>query len=321
MMTHTDKHYDAEAVRAALSIPEYLAHVGEGALRTAPGGWRGPCPLCGGSDRATKFSVHRAGEVAKCHGCDWGGDVFSLIMEREGLSFPQAVRRAAELGDMEPDGIDPAPREGREARRNSQREGEQAGRREEEQQNRACWEGLAHRSGPGEAYLHGRGLAAVRHPDVVRFNEHHAVCVPLRSLDDGRVLNVAQRRITEGEPKVLLCRGPGVGCFGDVRHLAETSGPVVVTEGVMDYLTALVRAECRLPLGARDAGGIVRVVEALAPHLRDRGVVLVMHPDEAGRRGVGRAASRAKALGVPETKIQVLEPVTGDLNDAWEAQR
>ncbi|MCV5785082.1 CHC2 zinc finger domain-containing protein, partial [Escherichia coli] len=36
----------------------------------------------------------------KCFGCGKGGNVFTFLMEIEGLSFPEAVRRVAEISGI-----------------------------------------------------------------------------------------------------------------------------------------------------------------------------------------------------------------------------
>ena len=92
--------YDLEEIRSAVGIPAYLETIGH-TIRKTITGWRGPCPLCGGSARATKFTISRDGNVAKCHACDWGGDLYSLIKQVQSLGFLEAVGVAAELAGIE----------------------------------------------------------------------------------------------------------------------------------------------------------------------------------------------------------------------------
>ena len=54
----------------------------------------GLCPFH--SEKTPSFSLDDEKQLFHCFGCGTGGDVFTLVMEKENLSFPEAVRYLAE---------------------------------------------------------------------------------------------------------------------------------------------------------------------------------------------------------------------------------
>ena len=66
--------------------------------------WKALCPFH--EEKTASFTVNpeRGHGTFKCFGCGKGGNAFGFLMEREGLSFPEAVRLlAAEKGIVVPD--------------------------------------------------------------------------------------------------------------------------------------------------------------------------------------------------------------------------
>lgn len=51
----------------------------------------GLCPLHKEKEDNLSFTVNKEKQLFHCFGCGAGGDVFTLIMEKEGLNFPQTV--------------------------------------------------------------------------------------------------------------------------------------------------------------------------------------------------------------------------------------
>lgn len=56
--------------------------------------WIGLCPFH--SEKTPSFTVDEEKQLYHCFGCGAGGDLFSLVMEKENLTFPEAIRFLAE---------------------------------------------------------------------------------------------------------------------------------------------------------------------------------------------------------------------------------
>jgi len=56
--------------------------------------WVGLCPFH--TEKTPSFTVDEEKQLYHCFGCGVGGDVFSLLMERENLTFPEALKSLAE---------------------------------------------------------------------------------------------------------------------------------------------------------------------------------------------------------------------------------
>lgn len=64
--------------------------------------WKALCPFH--EEKTPSFNVNPERGTFKCFGCGKGGNAFGWLMEKEGLSFPEAVRAlAAEKGIVVPD--------------------------------------------------------------------------------------------------------------------------------------------------------------------------------------------------------------------------
>ena len=88
---------EKERVRQATDI---VALVGETVeLRRRGRDWWGCCPFH--HEKSPSFHVIPATGVWKCFGCGKGGDVFSYVMEREHLEFPDAARYLADRAGIE----------------------------------------------------------------------------------------------------------------------------------------------------------------------------------------------------------------------------
>lgn len=56
--------------------------------------WVGLCPFH--TEKTPSFTVDEEKQLYHCFGCGAGGDVFSLVMEKESLNFPEALKYLAE---------------------------------------------------------------------------------------------------------------------------------------------------------------------------------------------------------------------------------
>ncbi len=85
--------FDAEAIRQALPLESFLEARGVPLRRG-----RGPCPVCGTSDRSTAFSVR--GGRWRCFACGAHGDVIDLVARLDGVPLREAFERGAALAGL-----------------------------------------------------------------------------------------------------------------------------------------------------------------------------------------------------------------------------
>ncbi len=89
----------AAEVKSKLTV---LDVVGETvALKKAGTTYKGLCPFHG--EKTPSFIVTPARESWHCFGCGEGGDVFSFVMRRDGLAFPEALKILASRAGVEID--------------------------------------------------------------------------------------------------------------------------------------------------------------------------------------------------------------------------
>ena len=86
-------------VKSKLSVVDV---VGESVtLKKAGTTYKGLCPFHG--EKTPSFVVTPARESWHCFGCGKGGDIFSFVMERDGMTFPEALRTLAAKAGVEID--------------------------------------------------------------------------------------------------------------------------------------------------------------------------------------------------------------------------
>lgn len=82
-----------QEVRDKVDIVDLIGRYME--LRRAGQNYKGLCPFHG--ERTPSFNVNPARKGFKCFGCGQGGDAIRFVMEIDGKSFPEAVRKLADL--------------------------------------------------------------------------------------------------------------------------------------------------------------------------------------------------------------------------------
>ena len=81
-----------DQVRQASSIVEIASQYTT--LKRRGRKWVGLCPFH--TEKTPSFTVDEEKQLYHCFGCGVGGDVFSLVMERESLTFPEALKSRAD---------------------------------------------------------------------------------------------------------------------------------------------------------------------------------------------------------------------------------
>jgi len=89
MISDSVKHRIRECVKLIDLVREYGIE-----LKRAGTSWKGLCPFH--QEKTASFNVYEDSGVYKCYGCGKTGDIFALIMEMDGLTFPTAAKHLAD---------------------------------------------------------------------------------------------------------------------------------------------------------------------------------------------------------------------------------
>jgi DNA primase len=81
----------AATIKEKINLVEFIGE--QVPLKKAGASYKGLCPFHG--EKTASFVVTPGRETWKCFGCGLGGDVFNFVMQREGVDFPEALRRLA----------------------------------------------------------------------------------------------------------------------------------------------------------------------------------------------------------------------------------
>src|SRR4029078_2162538 len=89
----------AAELKNKLSVAEVIGETVQ--LKKAGTTFKGLCPFHG--EKTPSFTVTPGRDSWKCFGCGLGGDVFSFVMQRDGVAFPEALRTLAAKPGVEID--------------------------------------------------------------------------------------------------------------------------------------------------------------------------------------------------------------------------
>ena len=89
----------AAEVKSKLTVGDVVGETVQ--LKKAGTTLKGLCPFHG--EKTPSFIVTPARETWHCFGCGEGGDIFSFVMRRDGVAFPEALRRLAQRAGVEID--------------------------------------------------------------------------------------------------------------------------------------------------------------------------------------------------------------------------
>ncbi|MCK4501391.1 MAG: DNA primase [Desulfuromonadales bacterium] len=302
----------------------------------------GLCPFH--SEKSPSFSVNAAKQFYHCFGCGVGGDVFSFLMQTEGLTFPDAVRSLAErLGiELEEQVVSPE-----EERRQRQRErlyqvneaavdyfhqllmehpaGEVArkymkargyGRKAATEYQIGfaldSWDGLKN-------YLEEKGLAAedartlgLIRPGKSGRNDYDLfrgrLIFPVYDLT-GRVVAFAGRVLDDGKPKYINSPESPIYHKGSILFGLYQARQAMRQSGevllVEGYFDQLALYRAGFPQVVATCGTALTVAHAKLLKRYIQRVVLLFDQDAAGKKATFKAMTVLQAEGVPAAVIEL----------------
>jgi len=329
--------FDAIEVKSALSTRAVLEHYGWKAKRSGDEYESTACPERADHSRRA-FVVNANSGRWQCFPCGTSGDLFDFVGLVERLAMPGDFRavlaKAAEIAGVAPSSLSAEERRQRHEQWQAKRREDEARDREERRRRdseaipkaTSYWSELSTKDSRGFDYLCSRRVQdVILLDDVVRFDPKHNGSPAVRLYSStGAIRNVVVRRLPElGEPKTPgLYQCPSAGTLIDPVTRIEPERDVVVTEGVMDTVTARLAWRDAVVLGAHGAGNLPKVAQVAAPlvaRARSR-MLLVPHSDEAGHEKALEACRHALDAGLSVRKgtLAIVKHGEKDLNDAWQ---
>lgn len=329
-----------DEIKQRLDIVEFIA--GYVPLQKAGRNFKGSCPFH--SEKTPSFIVFPDSQGWHCFGaCSTGGDIFTFLMRRENLEFPEALRVLAERA-----GVELHPLDQEELKQRDQAERLRALNADAAQ----FWHQQLMRSEQGEAvrgYLERRGLSrdsivtwqlgsapdgwhsleealtgagykqeellqagllikneAGRVYDRFRARLMFPICDPQAHVVGfaGRVLDDSQPKYMNTPDTPLFDKGSILYGLHLTRESIRQSGTAVVVEGYMDVIVPY-------QLGVRNLvacmGTALTEAHIKALKRSTKRLILALDPDEAGLRAMEKGVETARE-GLERRVVPVLTP-------------
>jgi len=335
---------DRELVERVKDATDLVALVGQAVkLRKQGSAFVGLCPFH--SERSPSFQVVPARGFFHCFGCGKSGDAFQWLMEREGMTFPEALEQLARAAGVEVPKFRerPTAEVDQEARLRGVLEAAQAwfekqlagdGAAQDYLRKRGISEAFGRESGFGLApegweglvgHLRGLGISPelAEQAGLASRSERGTVIDFLRGrltipIHDGRGRLVAfgGRILGDGQPKYMNTRETplfhkGETLFGFHRAKGALKEGVLVVEGYYDVLQLhqVGIHQAVAPLGTALTEEHLRLVGRFTKRL-----ALCFDGDAAGRRAMEKSLRMALPLGFD---VRLLELPQGEDPDTW----
>ncbi len=335
---------DREIVERVRDATDLLALVGQAVkLRKQGTAYVGLCPFH--AERTPSFQVVPNRGFYHCFGCGKHGDAFAWLMEREGMTFPEALETLARAAGVDlPERRErPAAEVDLETRMRTALEAAQAFYEAQLARHEAARTYLADRGYAG-AFLAEAGFgvapdgweALVQHLRGLNFSGElleqtglasrsergtqidflrNRLTIPIHDAR-GRIVAFGGRVLGEGQPKYLNTRDTplfhkGGTLFGFHRAKGAMKDGALVVEGYFDVLQLHQNGihQAVAPLGT----ALTEEHLALLGRFTRR-VILCFDGDAAGRRAMEKGLRLALPLGF---EVRLLELPQGEDPDTW----
>ena len=335
---------DRELVNRVKDATDLLALVGQAVkLKKAGASWTGLCPFH--AERSPSFQVVPDKGFYHCFGCGKHGDAFSWLMEREGMTFPEALESLARHAGIEL----PKQRE-----RSSEEVDAEARLRGALEAAQAFYEGELQGHEQGRSYLRERGIAPefareagfgvapdawdrlighlrsagfsaelLEQTGLVSRTERGTLIDFLRDrltlpIHDarGRLVAFAGRAFGDAKPKYMNTRETaifrkGETLFGFHRAKGQMRDGALIVEGYFDVLQLQQQGihQAVAPMGTSLTEEHLKALGRFT-----RRLVLCFDGDAAGRRAMDRTLRMALPAGF---EVRLLELPQGEDPDTW----
>ncbi|MBL0209691.1 MAG: DNA primase [Holophagaceae bacterium] len=335
---------DRDLVERVKDATDLVALVGQAVkLRKAGAAYSGLCPFH--SERSPSFQVVPGKNFYHCFGCGKHGDAFTWLMEREGLSFPEALDQLANAASIEMPKYKerPAAEVDQETRIRTVLDAAQAwyglklGRRPDAQdylKKRGISEGFSKEAGFGVApdawdglitalksqghsqdLIEQAGLASrTERGSLVDFLRNR-LTIPIHDAR-GRLAAFGGRAFGDDKPKYMNTRETslfhkGETLFGMHRAKGVMRDGAVVVEGYFDVLQLHQQGihQAVAPMGTALTEDHLRLLGRFTKRL-----VLCFDGDAAGRRAFEKSLRLALPHGFD---VRLLELPEGEDPDTW----